>query len=160
MEVIYANSRVEHFISGGRPSSTLFFHCRFSGTHTLRRNIHQLGPQSGDKDLTPSPAPSLPTCLGQLLLVRIFLKLFIYYYLAVLGLHCCVWAFPICGERGLLSSPSAWASHCSGFSCCGSRALEHRLGSCGVFLDQRSNPRPPALAGRFLTAGPQRKSQK
>ena len=27
---------------------------------------------------------------------------FIYLFLAALGLHCCVWAFSSCGERGLL----------------------------------------------------------
>ena len=27
---------------------------------------------------------------------------FIYLYLAALGLHCCMWAFSSCGERGLL----------------------------------------------------------
>ena len=65
---------------------------------------------------------------------------------------------------GLLSSCSAWASHCSGFSCCGAQALGKRasviaplrlqsLGSValvhglscpvvhGIFPDQRSNPR-------------------
>ena len=34
-----------------------------------------------------------------------FLKiiyLFIYFFLAALGLHCCAWAFSSCGERGLL----------------------------------------------------------
>ena len=32
-----------------------------------------------------------------------FLNLFIYYlFLAVLGLHCCMWAFSSCGERGPL----------------------------------------------------------
>ena len=55
-----------------------------------------------------------------------------------------------------------WASHCGGFSCCGaqalgarasvvaarglsscgSRALECRLSSCGIFPDQGSNPCP------------------
>ena len=29
-------------------------------------------------------------------------------------------------------SYGAWASHCSGFSCCSSQALEHRLRSCGT----------------------------
>ena len=28
--------------------------------------------------------------------------LFIYLFLAALGLHCCAWAFSSCGERGLL----------------------------------------------------------
>ena len=36
-----------------------------------------------------------------------FLKM--YYHLAVLGLHCCVWVFSSCGERGLLSSFGAWS---------------------------------------------------
>ena len=27
---------------------------------------------------------------------------FIYLFLAVLGLHCCMWAFSSCGEQGLL----------------------------------------------------------
>ena len=31
-----------------------------------------------------------------------FVNLFIYLFLAVLGLHCCTWAFSSCGERGLL----------------------------------------------------------
>ena len=32
-----------------------------------------------------------------------FLKIyFIYLFLAVLGLYCCMWAFSSCGERGLL----------------------------------------------------------
>ena len=85
---------------------------------------------------------------------------------------------------------SAWASHCSGFSCCGaqalgirasavaarglsicgSRALEHRLSSCGswawLLRDTWDLPGPgleavsPALAGGFLTTAPPGKSQK
>ena len=43
--------------------------------------------------------------------------LFIYLFLAVLGLHCCVQAFSRFGEQGLLSSCDAQASYCSGFSC-------------------------------------------
>ena len=65
--------------------------------------------------------------------------------------------FSRCGERGLLCSCSAWASHCSGFSCCGAsdyrvpglQELQHvgsvvvALGlscsvACGIFPDQRS----------------------
>ena len=78
-------------------------------------------------------------------LILFFLKflLFFIYFLAVLGLHCCTWAFSSCAVQ---------ASHCSGFSCCGSwalgtqasvvvalrlsscgsQALEHRLSSCGA----------------------------
>ena len=65
-------------------------------------------------------------------------------FLAMLGLYCFAWAFSSC---------RAWASHCSGFSCCGaqapgrrtsvisanglrscsSRGLEYKLSSCGAW---------------------------
>ena len=51
-------------------------------------------------------------------------------FLAVPGLRC-YRAFPGCGQRGLLSSCGAWASHCSGFSCCGAQALGLAGSSCG-----------------------------
>ena len=76
-----------------------------------------------------------------------------------------------------------WASHCSGFSCCGAQALEAsvvevlRLSSCGLWtlecgsvVVEHAVPwhvgssRPgvelesPALAGRFLTTGAPEKS--
>ena len=58
-------------------------------------------------------------------------KLFIYLFLAVLGLHCCAWAFSSCCEKGLLFIAVrrlliAVASHCR------ARALEHRLRNCGA----------------------------
>ena len=31
-----------------------------------------------------------------------FIYSFIYLFLSALGLHCCAWAFPSCGERRLL----------------------------------------------------------
>ena len=82
-----------------------------------------------------------------LLLINLFIL-----FLAALGLRCCAWAFSSCGEQGLLFVAVRWASHCSGFSCCGawalgvwasvlvarglsscsSRALERRLRSCGA----------------------------
>ena len=52
-------------------------------------------------------------------LKKINLKL---YSLASLGLGCCAQAVSSCGERGLLSSCSARASHCGGFSCCRARS--------------------------------------
>ena len=73
-----------------------------------------------------------------------------YLFLAVLGLHCCTWAFSSCGEQGLLcvvcrlltavaSRCRAWALGTQasvvaarGLSSCGSQALEHRLSSCGA----------------------------
>ena len=62
-----------------------------------------------------------------------------YLFLVVLGLRCCARAFSSCGERGLLCC-GAWASHCSGFSCCRARALGAQasvvvargLSSCGA----------------------------
>ena len=79
------------------------------------------------------------------------------------------------GERGLLSSCGARASHCDGFFCCGaqvpgvgfsscpSRALESRLSRHTglVALQLWDVPRPgiepmsPALVGRFLSTAPQ-----
>ena len=65
---------------------------------------------------------------------RIFFKinLFIYLFLAALGLRCCAWAFSGCGAR---------ASHCGGFSYCGAQALgagasvvvAHALSGCGAW---------------------------
>ena len=76
---------------------------------------------------------------------------FIYLFLAVLGLCCCVRAFSSCGEQGLLFVAVrglliAVASRCGvqalgtrasvvaahGLSSCGSWAVEHRLSSCGT----------------------------
>ena len=76
-----------------------------------------------------------------------------YLVLAALCLCRCVRTFSSCSERGPLSSCSAWASHCSGFSCCrvwtlgrsDSVVLVHWLGCfmvCGVFPNQESNPCP------------------
>ena len=39
-----------------------------------------------------------------------------------------------CGKPKLLSDFGAWASRGSGVSYCASRALEHRLSSCGVWV--------------------------
>ena len=91
--------------------------------------------------------------LNQILnFIYLFVYLFIYLFLAALGLCCCVWAFSSCSQRGLLFV-GARASHCSGFSCCGARALgapasvvvARRLScsaACGIFPDQGSNPCP------------------
>ena len=54
-----------------------------------------------------------------------FFKTFFILFLELFGCtHCCVRAFSSCSEWGLLSSCSAWASYCSGFSCCGAQALD------------------------------------
>ena len=77
-----------------------------------------------------------------------FLKkfyLFIYLFLAALGLCCCAWAFSSCGELGLLCVAVHGASRCSGFSRCGAQALGVRtsvvvargLSSCGLWTLER-----------------------
>ena len=65
----------------------------------------------------------------------VFLKLFLFIYLlAVLGLQCCMQAFSSCSKWGLLSGYNAWASHCSGFTCCGAWTLEGMgFSSCGAW---------------------------
>ena len=54
--------------------------------------------------------------------IHIYMCVCMYLFMVVLGLHCCTHAFSSCGEWGLLSSYSAWSSHCGGFSC-GAQAL-------------------------------------
>ena len=94
---------------------------------------------------------------------------FLRYLLAALGPHCCVWFFSLVAEQGLLF-PVA----CGLLTVAASLAGTHRPYSkrapivvafelsgpvaCGVFLDQGWNPRSPALAGRFFTTAPLRKS--
>ena len=90
-------------------------------------------------------------------------------------------AFSSCGEQELLSGCNAQASHCSGFSwcraqalgragfsscstqlsSCSSKALDHRVNSCGPWAEllcsmwdlpgSRIEPVFPAVAGRFFT---------
>ena len=90
--------------------------------------------------------------------------LFIYLFLAVLGLRFCARAFSSCGERGplfiavrgpLTVTASLVAEH---------RLQTHRLSSCGsraqLLCGMWDLPRPglepvsPALAGRFSTTAP------
>ena len=81
-------------------------------------------------------------CFLRIIILKIYL--FIYLFLPTLGLCCCARAFSSCGERGLLFIEVRglligwllllWSagSRCVGFIRCGSRALEHRLNSCGA----------------------------
>ena len=100
-----------------------------------------------------------------------------------LGLRCCAQAFSSCGEWGLLfvvvhglliavaSLCGAWTLGMQasvvvacGLSSCSSRALEHRLSSCGARASLLCGmwdlpgpglePMSPALAGGFLTTAP------
>ena len=84
--------------------------------------------------------------------VFFFLYKFIYLFMAVLGLHCCMRAFSSCGEWGYSSLRCAgfslrWllllrstGSRHAGFSSC-ARGLSC-CAACGIFLDQGSNPSP------------------
>ena len=102
-------------------------------------------------------------CVGSSLLCAGFLQL----HRAGATLRCGAQAshcggFSCCGARAV----GAWASLvvALGLSRCGSRALEHRLSSCGtraqLLCGMWDLPRPgiepvsPALAGRFLTTVP------
>ena len=73
--------------------------------------------------------------------------LFFIIFLTVLGLYSLV------GASGSYCSLGAWASRCSGCSCCRAQALGTRASevvvhglscseACGIFLDQGSSPRP------------------
>ena len=93
-----------------------------------------------------------------------FIYLFIYLFLAVLGLRLCARAFFSCGERGPLFIPvrgpltiaaSLVAEHrlqTRRLSSCGSRAQLLR-GMCDL-LRPGLEPVSPALAGRFSTTAP------
>ena len=54
----------------------------------------------------------------------------------------------------LSSSFSAWASHCSGFSCFRAWALEHRLSCSAAWNLPRSGIKPMSPAFEFFTTGP------
>ena len=66
--------------------------------------------------------------------------LFIYLFLAALGLRCCVQAFLSLQRAGVTLHCGVRASHCGGFSCCRAWALgavdsavvARRLSSCGL----------------------------
>ena len=78
------------------------------------------------------------------MLFLFFLK-HIYFFLAALVLHCCVWAYPSYNELGLISSCDVQASHCSGFSCCRVQALSSKVGARGLSYsrqDMCNLPRP------------------
>ena len=82
-------------------------------------------------------------------------RFWVFIFLAVLGLHCCVLASPSCAKWGLLSSCGAQASHRSGFSSCraqsrcpafnscGTCIQFSCLAACGILPDRGSHPCPP-----------------
>ena len=70
--------------------------------------------------------PEHLTVLGESYVYFIFLNLFMYLFLAALGLRSCAWAFLQLWQAGATPCCGARASHCHGFSCCRTRALGTR----------------------------------
>ena len=108
--------------------------------------------------------------LGEIIIIIFFKILFIYLFMAVLGLRFCARALPSCGKRGplfiavrgpLTTAASLVAEH---------RLQTRRLSSCGsqaqLLRGMWDPPRPglepvsPALAGRFSTTAPPGKPEK
>ena len=125
------------------------------------------------------PAPQHSRRVATALISNLFYYLFIYFWLrwvfvAARGLSLVVVSggyssFRCAGfsSRWLLLLRST-GSRCAGFSSCGSWALEHRLSSCGAWVQLLHGmwdlpgpglePGSPALAGGFLTTAPPGKS--
>ena len=113
-----------------------------------------------------------------------FVYLFIYFWLRWVFVAAC--GLSLVAVSGAILPCGAWASHCSGFSCCGAQALglrasvvvarglsccglwalECRLSSCGAWAyllcgmwdlpGPGLKPVSPALAGGFLTTAPKK----
>ena len=74
-------------------------------------------------------------------------------FIAVLGVHCCAWAFSL-WQAGANLPCSVGASHCSVFSCCEAQALDLRasvVAACGL---RRSGARAWLLHGMWALPGP------
>ena len=133
------------------------------------------------------PAASFCTGKVSIIFFLIFILLFIYLLFGCVGSLLLHMGFLQLRRAGATLHCGEWASHCSGFSCCGARALstgskhvgfsscgtwalERRLSSCGAWAQLLCGmwdlPGPglelvsPAWAGGFLTTAPLGKSQK
>ena len=84
-----------------------------------------------DKGMQLDCRNSLSSSLEGIYGVHLFFKLkkVLFPYIWLCWILIAVWAFSSSEERGLLSSCSAQAAHCGGFSFCGSRAPEFGLSS-------------------------------
>ena len=109
-------------------------------------------------NLTPFCLSDLPNVGPLLFALQIYL--FIYLFLAALGLRCCTWAFSSCGEWGLLFVAvhgllvavaslavvhGLQALRLQQLQHAGSVGVAHGLScsaACGIFPDQGSNPCP------------------
>ena len=68
-----------------------------------------------------------------LLIVSFTVQRIFFFFPVVLGLHCCMWALSSC--RATLHC-SAQASHCSGFSCCGTDSRHTGFSGCSTLAQQ------------------------
>ena len=140
----------------GRKIHTLCAHLQTPSTQLILIHYFQSSSLDHSKSLTKQPnhlslSASLCVSLAQAissptwnrwLIVLNFLKIILFIYW-LCWIFTTVQLFSSSGERGLLSSGTAWASHCSGFSCweaqalgwgfssCSLWVLQHRLNSCG-----------------------------
>ena len=102
---------------------------------------------------TPNPRQTLTYCPSQwICLLWVFLKYLLIYFLALLGLPCCTWAFSSCREQGPPASCGAWTALCGGFSYCVAWALGREgFSSCGLPAELSGNtwdlPRPGVWTG-------------
>ena len=106
------------------------------------------------------------TCcaIAELWVFCFFLILFIYLFMAVLGLRFCARAFSSCGKRGPLFITVRGPFTIAAPPVAGHRLQTRRLSNCGsraqLLCGMWDPPRPrlkpvsPALAGRFSTTAP------
>ena len=112
----------------------------------------------------PKNSVLLPFLRKPRFLKNLFIYLFIYLFMAVLGLCFCARAFSSCGKRGPLL-----IAVCGPLTIAASLVAEHRLQTCRLsncgsraqlLCGMWDLPRPglepvsPALAGRFSTTAP------
>ena len=86
--------------------------------------------------------------------LSLFIYNFVYLFLAMLGLHCCVGIFYSCKEQGMLSRGGAWAFHCGDYTCYGAQALGCTgFSSCGTWHQQLWLPSSRAQAQQLWSTG-------
>ena len=98
----------------------------FTFSWNLYRDIPMFFRQERDEEREIIKLKKIKTSIKKKSKAISLLLLFYLFILAALDLCCCTWAFSSCGERGLLSSRSASASPCGGFSCCGAQPQGER----------------------------------
>ena len=176
---------IQWVISRGREKKRkLFFSCRHMGAGFFRQGPVQWLWELANSSSVPRQAASwvghglhtldhFPWHRDIADVIKVTNQLILFFevcvYLSVLDLHCCVGLFPSWSEGRLLSSCTAWVSHCGDSRCRAlalgaqfSVAVAHRFwgtGSTGLWViwDLRGSgiePGSPVLTGRVFTAEP------